>query len=205
MRGKSRLLKISTIDKLNDPFELMGVAFNDPDYHLRHVLMRDGLAGYMGLLCFSKSRKNPVQWSHYADRHRGLCLGFDVTSEVHKVNYTARRLKSDRDVLEAVTPEAEAYMHRLLTTKFHHWSYEEEYRLFCQLRDDNKDPHSGLHFYNFDEHLRLREVCVGPLSGVTRRQLSDAIGDLMDVATFKTRLAFKTFQVVKQKDERHWS
>ena len=45
-----------------------------------------------GLLCFTKHWRNPVLWSHYADTHRGLCLGFEVDDTVSvRVRYTAKR------------------------------------------------------------------------------------------------------------------
>lgn len=31
-----------------------------------------------GLLCFSDNWKSPVMWAHYAAKHHGICLGFDV-------------------------------------------------------------------------------------------------------------------------------
>ena len=35
---------------------------------------------------------NPVQWTHYADRHKGLCLGFYVPDEyLVKINYCSTR------------------------------------------------------------------------------------------------------------------
>ncbi len=43
---------------------------------------------------------NPVIWAHYGDKHRGLCLGFEVpemhgdpeNDESHHVNYIATLL-----------------------------------------------------------------------------------------------------------------
>ena len=29
--------------------------------------------GIAGMLCFSKGWHNPVQWSHYTDKHKGIC------------------------------------------------------------------------------------------------------------------------------------
>ena len=50
----------------------------------------------IGLLCFSKNWDNPVQWAHYADKHRGLCLGFDVVdSFLAEVKYKEERLPAD--------------------------------------------------------------------------------------------------------------
>jgi len=45
-----------------------------------------------GVMCFSSTWKNPVMWSHYADQHRGICLGFEVPDVYRKkIKYVARR------------------------------------------------------------------------------------------------------------------
>jgi hypothetical protein len=36
------------------------------------------------LLCFSADWSHPLIWAHYSDKHRGLCLGFEIPSEVAK-------------------------------------------------------------------------------------------------------------------------
>lgn len=64
-----------------------------------------------GILCFSKNWNNPVQWAHYADKHKGFCLGFDVPDE-HPTKVTYRdtplpaedfvaRKKAQSDKIEA--------------------------------------------------------------------------------------------------------
>ena len=41
----------------------------------------------------SRSWHNPVQWSHYASKHTGICLGFDVPDEhLGEVTYSRTRL-----------------------------------------------------------------------------------------------------------------
>lgn len=37
-----------------------------------------------GLLCFCETWQSPLLWNHYADRHKGICLGFDVRETVLK-------------------------------------------------------------------------------------------------------------------------
>ena len=32
-----------------------------------------------GVTCFSEERDNIIMWSHYANSHKGICLGFDLT------------------------------------------------------------------------------------------------------------------------------
>src|SRR5258708_39847836 len=86
-------LKIATLDELNDPFELFAGSL--PEYTVRQAFRRgkDNLLTKIGFLCFSRDWRNPVQWSHYSDKHRGLCLGFDVADDfVRRVVYSKRRI-----------------------------------------------------------------------------------------------------------------
>lgn len=49
-------------------------------------------------------------------------------------------------------------------------------------------------------------VVVGALSSATRETLRNALGDLAStVETFKARLAFKTFRVVRQRKAELWT
>ena len=89
---RERRLKIARITKLDDPFEFIAVDMADRQF--RHALRRtkEQLSTTKGILCFSKSKKNPVLWAHYAHRHRGICLGFKVfSSSLSKVQYVDRR------------------------------------------------------------------------------------------------------------------
>ena len=94
---KRRRLKIARIGELNDPFEFIARA----EDKLERAALRstkEAQTKSTGLLCFSKSWKNPVQWSHYADRHRGFCLGFDVPDTlIKKVTYGKTPLRFDRE------------------------------------------------------------------------------------------------------------
>jgi hypothetical protein len=90
---RRRRLKIATLKELNDPFELFGISLHDE--HLRRAfrVMKEEISRDRGLLCFSRKWSNPVQWSHYAQKHAGLCLGFDVADDaIGLVNYSRRRL-----------------------------------------------------------------------------------------------------------------
>ena len=63
----------------------------------------------MGLVWFSANWNNPVQWSHYADHHRDLCLGFKVTAQAHKVAYVSERLLAKPSALKSEGARAEAH------------------------------------------------------------------------------------------------
>lgn len=184
---RHRHLKIAQLDELNDPFELWAIA--QPDRRLRQAFRatKQEMAQRFGLLCFSLDWHNPLLWSHYAERHRGLALGFDVDEQILKpVSYV-----KTRPVLTQINIEV---AHWLLFTKYVDWQYEQEARIFTTLED--RDPQTGLYFGDFGDQLVLREVIAGPLSAVTKGELGDAIGSTAGVKFTKARLAFKSFRVV---------
>jgi len=195
---KERRLKISRIMELNDPFEFLGASLANPEFRKAITSTKKQLSKTTGILCFSKNWKNPVQWSHYANKHKGICMGFEVPDQYpFEVEYKNERLD----------PGAEIDLHdmyKFLSTKFIHWSYEEEWRLFVTL--DKNEEENGLYFSDFSEKLELKQVIVGAQSEITRKQLSDALGDLSgNIEVFKARPAFKTFEVVRNKNKKLWA
>jgi hypothetical protein len=199
---RRKRLKISRINDLNDPFEFLGVASRDRDVRRRYAELKAGLANYMGMLCFSAGWHNPVQWSHYADLHRGLCLGFDVKADVHQVRYSDERLTPRLREMSRESDASQQHVLQILTTKFTHWAYEEEYRVFPQLNEHDK---RGLYFADFSPELEFKEVIVGHRSDVTCAEVEKVLGTAAkEVSVFKARLAFKTFKVVRQRRVDLW-
>lgn len=199
-----RRLKIATINALNDPFEMIAAA--SPNPQVRRVLLqaKDQMDCRAGLLCFSRNWHNGVQWGHYAQKHTGLCLGFDVPDRLLKpVHYQPRRMTIDPDLIARGGAAAEAFMLALISTKSSHWRYEDEVRCFVAL--ETADPESGYYFADFSEALVLREVIVGHNSIISRADLDRALGDLAPgVTTRKARLAFRSFRVVSQRRKDMW-
>jgi hypothetical protein len=184
---RKKRIKISVIDQLNDPFELWCV--EQRDKRLRQALrgFKAEMVERFGMICFSKHWHNPLLWSHYADKHRGICLGFDVDDRGLKLVTYANERPSLR-----VPPTVES-INELLFTKFRDWGYEEELRNWFRL-----DVREGEHyFYPFDTLVRLREVIVGPLCGLSKAEIEKSLEEYSGVSVLKARLAFKTFRVVK--------
>jgi hypothetical protein len=71
-------LKQSRIHELNDPFELTPYVLTDPNLRQAFLTTRDDISNNRGVLCFSAAWRDPVIWAHYSDKHRGLCLGFEI-------------------------------------------------------------------------------------------------------------------------------
>ena len=91
-----RRLKISRVHELNDPFEFISMDLSEDTLREAMESIKDYYNKLFGILCFSKRWDNPVQWAHYADRHKGLCLGFDIPDErLTKVDYVDERMSVD--------------------------------------------------------------------------------------------------------------
>lgn len=90
---KNRRLKISRLNDLNDHFEFGAADHSNEEQRIIWEHWKQQQNEKWGLICFSKTWNNPVLWSHYADRHRGVCLGFKIPDDrVAQVKYTRSRL-----------------------------------------------------------------------------------------------------------------
>jgi hypothetical protein len=185
---RRRRLKIATFDALNDPFELWACAQENKDIRKGLRNWKKTMSRRYGVLCFSRKWHNPLLWAHYADKHQGLVLGFEVRDEViENITYVKTR--------PALKEANEKTAYKLLFTKFYDWRYEEEWRIFTRLKD--RDPETHLFFAEFDEELKLREVIVGPLCECPKSAIHDALGANIDkISIIKSRLAFRAFSVV---------
>jgi Protein of unknown function (DUF2971) len=169
-------LKIAEFEDMNDPFECLAVDLRKGELRQAFFNVKSELAKTRGAICFSRGYSNPVLWSHYADKHRGVCLGFDVPNAlVMPMKYDAKRLPEFLPHLLTGDQSAqEQAMNRLLSTKFADWRYENEVRLFASL--DERDPKSGHCFVEFGDKLKLKEVLLGPrFDGVYKSRISPTV------------------------------
>lgn len=201
---RRRRLKIARWNDLNDPFELAGANFADDTLRSKLRQMKDAMHHKVGLLCFSENWKNPVQWSHYGENHKGMCLAFEVANDIlQQVNYVNERINCTYSDIER-SSEQETYnnlFHILMTTKYADWRYEREWRIFTAL----KNAEGEMFFQNFDQDVSLREVIVGASSDLSRAEIADALGDQANgVDAYKARLGFKQFEIVKNQDLSLW-
>jgi hypothetical protein len=183
-------LKVARISSLNDPFELLGRnASNARDR--RCLSDRDMFDSENGILCFSEDWTDPVLWTHYGAKQRGICLGFDVKDGfAKKITYQDDRVrdaeirgKTDKEILDL-----------LLHTKFESWRYEQEWRVLLNLGDSISE--GGLHFYRFNEQLKLTEVILGAECSIAHREVQHLVATHHPQAnTIKARLAFEKFRI----------
>ncbi len=193
----NRRLKLSRLDEMNDPFELLGVSLKTKESRSVFLQLKKELNEELGVLCFSKTWHNPIMWSHYGDRHRGLCLGFDLLDDwTFPISYKGLRLKEDRE--KAVRENTDILGHQLITTKYNHWKYEQEVRMIIQLKDAVKDRE--YYFLPFCNALKLSEVIIGARNDATPEKVSSNIStEDLKVKITKSRMAFRLFKIVMDK------
>jgi hypothetical protein len=192
-----RRVKVSRFEDLNDPFELLGVDRGNKVRRAAFLEKKKEINGEKGLICFSKSWENPLLWGHYAERHTGVCMGFDVPDHLlGEVIYAKGLLKIDEDQETGSFKITDSVLERLIRTKFADWKYEEEMRLFVAL--DEAKGESGMYFYPFSGDLALREIILGPRCELPVAGIQSMIGNLeQPVKVLKSRIAFRTYRVVK--------
>lgn len=186
-----RRMKIATFDDLNDPFDL--ATFSHPHPRARRELRawKSTMSQQYGMLCFCRDWHNTLLWSHYAEKHSGIALGFEIADALlEEVRYVA-----DRPIIQRIDSQT---ARALLFTKFRDWQYEAELRMFTTLRD--RDAPTGFYFVDFSTQLRLKRVICGPLCTTPKETILESLGENHEnVQLVKARLAFKTFRVVTQK------
>lgn len=186
---KHRRLKLSLIDEMNDPFELLEEKLPTPGKRRLYKKLKTTLNQTVGALCFSRSWSNPVLWSHYGDRHRGVALGFDIPDKwTHSVHYIERRTEGPNATSDTPAP-------MWLTTKFEHWRYEEEVRLLFALK--NTEKVDSFYFAPYSEALQLREIVIGSCASQSTHEISDSVREFDPrIRVTRSRLAFHSFAIV---------
>lgn len=196
-----RRLKICRFLDLNDPFELLGGGLDDKALRKKVKGWAGKLNEQFGLLCFSANWRNPLMWSHYGERHKGLCLGFEAQPDLFRsIAYKRRRLQLAQWKDEnSVNPPAKL-KESLLYTKFVDWKYEDERRVVLPFKSLTKD--GDLYFKPFDETLKLVAVIAGHKCCVGWKPIIErAVNGLQSTPKpklIKARLAFRKFEVVTQ-------
>lgn len=116
------------------------------------------------ILSLSKTNSDILLWSHYANEHKGVCIGIDINGKradstfvknlngsiLHKVKY------SDDPII--IGDYSTNSMASVLTQKSRQWKYEKEYRL---ITEDSSLGGCGIPI-DFDPKV-IREVTFGAL------------------------------------------
>lgn len=88
-----------------------------------------------GVLCFSRTNRNLLMWSHYTDNGKGYVLAFDDQhSFFHKNGMDGNPTRPQpvvySTVRQIIDVKDKLYYEKLLCSKSMDWAYEEEERIF---------------------------------------------------------------------------
>jgi hypothetical protein len=142
-----------------------------------------------GLCCFSTSWKPVLQWSYYADGHKGVALGFDWKKDILLFAMALKVRYEERYPLYNYLREPERCIASLLTSKSKDWVHEEEVRIWR--------PPPGLKRYNPET---LREVIFGArctIDDIKKVKAWCKEGGFKHLQYFKTKVVPGTFSLEK--------
>lgn len=141
----SPTIKLSVPRFLNDPFESyvpkeLSKRIPSEEQRLAEIDCNE-IIDKLGIVSFSETSRNLLMWAHYADEHRGVCIGFDpeVLNSLDKYEeersclaYYPVKLNYDNQRVDINELPAELSLDmvakKILTTKSDDWIYEKEHR-----------------------------------------------------------------------------
>ncbi|EPA3164447.1 DUF2971 domain-containing protein [Yersinia enterocolitica] len=154
--GESEARKI--IRNIADSVDFFGELHGESTgYHIKQYLLKNYAVGVLSL---AKYFNCPLMWSHYADQHKGFCIGYDISvnefNNIYPVDYNGKRFirtqqvydmlfNSNDNIKKAAKKEIEKV---ILLNKAPSWKYEKEYRVISK---------QGLQ----DSQFRLSDVTFG--------------------------------------------
>lgn len=136
---RKKQLYFPTAEKLNDPFEFEFALTSDringlPIDRESMAAAKQSMKQY-GVLALGEDPSVVLMWSHYADEHKGLCLGFTRTDTNELGEYDKSYPVIYSAALPTFTPEQltdPQHVGKALTTKADYWSYEQEWRMISR-------------------------------------------------------------------------
>jgi hypothetical protein len=89
-----------------------------------------------GVLSLSERHESVLMWSHYAENHQGICIGFDTDRDFFGLagQVAYREEMPFSDLLTRTGEGAERILEAALLTKSTDWSYEREWRVLKSKR-----------------------------------------------------------------------
>lgn len=138
---------------LNDPMEGKFLySGNSKEYKQRIIEKLNRM-----LICsLSKSYKNGLMWSHYADEHKGCCIEVEITAKSWRIqaigypdnlpNIDDKTFENDNDVIDAI-----------LFQKSKDWMYEHEIRCIKE-KGKNTKPYLAVRITKLFLGIRMDRV-----------------------------------------------
>jgi len=204
---ETRELRVGRLTELNDPFEFVpgieGLRDDAPMDVVRAHLsaIQADLDSKIGLLSFTSTPHEPTLWSHYAESHMGIALGFDISPNslvLEKVEYPD---PAKRPTIHPRNPDRSAWMDcviKTFTTKALGWKAESEYRVLVHLALSGCRTENNNYFVPMaDDGVVLVEVILGCKCSLNENSVDQVLRQhgFNDVHVVRAKLSVDTFQV----------
>ncbi|MCU7870362.1 MAG: DUF2971 domain-containing protein [Candidatus Thiodiazotropha sp. (ex Lucinoma borealis)] len=193
---RNQRIKVAVIDELNDPFELLSADLSDRNEKRKFLSWKKSMSRKIGFICCSGNIEEPLLWSHYADKHKGVVVELDVNPEcLIKVKYRKTRSKLNFDKIYEDGKFKETLAKDLGSTKYIKWNYENEYRIPIDLKGCVIDKNH--YFAPTDDSLSITGIIEGPLCDLSRKDVEENITPGCEVTLSHARLAAKSYKVIE--------
>lgn len=150
-RGQKTLDKIDTLGESEAQKLINRIAenvdfFGDPhgqsvSFYIKRYLLQNYTVGVLSL---AKEFDCPLMWSHYADQHKGFCIGYDVSidhiEDIYPIDYEGKRFITTQQVYDMLFGNTESLKRAakkeidkvILLSKAPAWKYEHEFRVISK-------------------------------------------------------------------------
>lgn len=134
-----RILEPFIRKRLMRLMEPLRLDWNQRRVRIRHMLKKETLGlvradiqkqvDAIGILSLSERCEDLLMWSHYANGHRGLCLGFAASDNDPFFGYALPVVYSAARPMFNPRDDDFTASQKVILTKSEHWSYEREWRI----------------------------------------------------------------------------
>lgn len=194
---RKKRIKVSRIEDLNDPFEMLACDISDEFIQKVFTMTRKDLDKKAGIVCFSKDWHNTLLWAHYGDKHKGICIGFDIDSRfTEEITY----IKTKWSIEDLNTSDKEQMKKILLFSKYEKWEYENEIRAGFALDEEQKE--NGMYFSDFDQALMPKEIILGCRNKTTPKEIRSALDEgnyNHHIKVIQTKVASREFSIIEDR------
>jgi len=215
------ILRATPRNNLNDPFEFLPPTILTDKINEIHKKRKTTPPSYQqisqtffsfhGAISFTESKSNLLMWSHYADEHKGIVLGFDKNHFFFK---NLKRVKYDSTIpdefIEDIDINDNDSLLKLFYLKSDEWIYEKEHRIVQDLIDseyyiDNKDKKKELVKCINDASTDWKHFFVVPYKALVsvyfgcRMNRDDKKRISAMLATKAKEISIKTFEAIQSK------
>ncbi|MCP4551627.1 MAG: DUF2971 domain-containing protein [Bacteroidetes bacterium] len=157
-----------TLDYQKDYKEFKTAVFNEPE--LTYLLMHDrkqymsyicanfkkAMSEYWCVCCLSDTWGKNIMWAHYANSHKGICVGFEIKNSDIKLLASAKvKYSNDKVVLpynffSLGDSDKSKYYTDVTFTKSTEWKEESEVRILSEIGECIHDENSKRYYQELD-------------------------------------------------------